>query len=73
MKNGDFYVAILIVYVCGTNTFDYYQVRIRLGRWVTSIWGYGYGPDNTGQVTGAQLIGFGLLDNQWGSFTYNAK
>ena len=56
-----------------TNTFGYYQAKIRLGGWVTSIWGCGYGPDNAGQVTGAQLLGFGLLDNTWGSFTYNAK
>ena len=56
-----------------TNTFGSYQAKIRLGGWVTSIWGCGYGADNSGQATGAQLLGFGLLDNQWGSFIYNAK
>ncbi len=55
------------------NTKGNYAAQIRLGGWVTKQWDCSYGADATGQPTGAHLLGFGLLDNQWQPFSFNAK
>ncbi|GMV41543.1 MAG: hypothetical protein AMXMBFR64_32590 [Myxococcales bacterium] len=55
------------------NSKGAYAAYVRLGGWVNSTWDCSYGADGAGQPTGAHLVGFGLLDNQWSPFTYNRK
>jgi hypothetical protein len=47
--------------------------KIRLGGWVTYFWSCGYGADAAGEPTGAHLLGFGIVDDNWGPFQFNKK
>lgn len=46
---------------------------IRLGGYVSYVWGCEYGNDATGTATGAHLLGFGTRDTRWSPFTGSNK
>lgn len=62
---------------CGSpwriNTKGSFAAQIRLGGWVLNQWNCTYGADAAGESTGAHLLGFGLRDDQWSPYVYNAK
>ena len=62
---------------CGSqwrvNSQGSYAAYVRLGGWLQTTWDCSYGADGLGESTGATMIGFGVLDDQWGPFSYNKK